>query len=209
MDKETYQEKKEQKLPTREKIIKVAIKLFSSRGVNYTKLVDIAKEAQISHSLVLYHFPVFDDICYAVLEAFTADYQKILKKLSSEAQATENFLENFVRAHFSLAQKRPRQFSIWLHFYYKAALNKKYRALLESVRTFELSCLRLILNFHSAKHGIAKSSHQIESDATFILSIISGNIILALTRGPEGAQEYAEITNQMIQQYLEGFATKH
>ena len=50
------QPREDQGLPTRDRILATAARLFSTRGYEHTPLSQVAREAQVSKALVLWHF---------------------------------------------------------------------------------------------------------------------------------------------------------
>ncbi len=62
--------RQEQKQKTRAKLLRVALRIFSKKGIMATRAADIAKAAGLSHGSVFAHFPTRDDLVTAVIEEF-------------------------------------------------------------------------------------------------------------------------------------------
>lgn len=52
---------------TRERILKVALELFSARGYEGTSIRDIAEQMEMTKAAVFYHFPAKEDLLTAIL----------------------------------------------------------------------------------------------------------------------------------------------
>jgi len=120
---------------TKEKILKAALQLFNKQGISSITVRDIAKEVDISHGNLCYHYPNTNDI-------ITALYNELSKKVNDmldELQPDENVIQthtNAIRTIFTLAYKY-RFF--YLHFIEIAqrlpALKKRHYELIEQRKT--------------------------------------------------------------------------
>ena len=81
--------RKEQKLKTKERLLRSAFEAFSCGGILTTKTLDIAKAANISHGAVFAHFPTKEALLTAVIDEFGlqlgAQLQNEMQDLSIEA----------------------------------------------------------------------------------------------------------------------------
>ncbi len=71
---------------TREKILEAAIKLFSEKGFNGTRVNEIAKEAAISQALIYYNFKSKDEILQEILNRFKKDLIDTFKRIYSKEE---------------------------------------------------------------------------------------------------------------------------
>ncbi|EPG75641.1 transcriptional regulator, TetR family [Leptospira fainei serovar Hurstbridge str. BUT 6] len=60
----------EQKEKTRHNLIETSRKLFAKEGISATTTANIAKTLRISHGTVFLHFPVREDLIFAVIDDF-------------------------------------------------------------------------------------------------------------------------------------------
>lgn len=81
--------RKEQKIKTKERLLRSAFEAFSVGGILTTKTLDIAKAANISHGAVFAHFPTKEALLTAVIDEFGlqlgAQLQKEMQHFSIEA----------------------------------------------------------------------------------------------------------------------------
>lgn len=81
--------RKEQKIQTKERLLRCAFEAFSIGGILTTKTLDIAKAANISHGAVFAHFPTKEALLTAVIDEFGlqlgSQLQKEMQDLSIEA----------------------------------------------------------------------------------------------------------------------------
>lgn len=84
--------RKEQKIKTKERLLRSAFEAFSIGGILTTKTLDIAKAANISHGAVFAHFPTKEALLTAVIDEFGlqlgSQLQKEMQELSVEAVLT-------------------------------------------------------------------------------------------------------------------------
>ncbi|MCB9093272.1 MAG: TetR/AcrR family transcriptional regulator [Halobacteriovoraceae bacterium] len=193
------------KSKTKSKIIESAIRCFARKGVAQTKLIDIAEDAKINHSLILYHFKSLDEVCYSVIESILNEFLEALRKFESKTIVNHTaHLRSYVQSYFILAKKSPARFSIWLHFYYKASHDERYKKLLRIIREYSLDKIRTLLLHYMDESGVTLPPQDLQDASTFVLSIINGNIILALTESEFPMEEYGRQTLRIVERYLQG-----
>jgi AcrR family transcriptional regulator len=81
-------------MTTKEKILAAALHLFNTQGIESITTRHIAKEINISHGNLCYHYPKKEDIIYVL-------YQNLVKELDKEIlrlQTGEPSLESVMRA---------------------------------------------------------------------------------------------------------------
>lgn len=94
----------DQGVPTRDRILATAARLFSEHGYEHTPLSQVAREAQVSKALVLWHFDSKEKLFQAALgrtlEPYTIDIEGLagLDAVAQLEQLIEQFYE-FVRDH--------------------------------------------------------------------------------------------------------------
>ncbi len=202
MDKGINTEPKKGK--TKQKIVQAAIKCFGKTGVEQTKLIDIAAEAGINHSLVLYHYKTFDEIAYAAIGTLVQEYFEALHKFEGQTISDPKLhLNSYILTHFLLAKKSRTRFSVWLHFYYKASLDDKYRKLLQLIRLNSMNRVKMILAQYFEQETVQLSAKKLDDAVMFVLGIISGNVILALTGENSALETYGKMTVNTVNNYLE------
>ncbi|HEY0680514.1 MAG TPA: TetR/AcrR family transcriptional regulator [Chitinophagaceae bacterium] len=123
-------------MTTKEKILHASLKLFNAHGIDQVTVRDIAKEINISHGNLCYHYPGTNDIILALYNNLVTKISAILDALEpdenivrSHAQATQNIFEllysykffflNFIeitrriksikKTHYELIEQRKHQ----------------------------------------------------------------------------------------------------
>lgn len=171
------------KIPTKQRIITAAFKCFAKYGIEQTKLIDIADVAKIKHNLILYHFKDFEALCLACVEEVVHSFILLTQKISLEKQKNaQNHLEDFIKAHFKMAQLHRSGFSLWLHFYYKASISTHYQQLLKTITVTSQEKLKSILVQYCKENNIHKTDLQLELIAHSIISHIVGQLILSIAQ---------------------------
>ena len=171
------------KISTKEKIIKSALRCFGKGSIEQIKLIDIAKEAGINHSLVLYHYPNFDDILYASTQELVKEYINAFSNLSIKTISDpEKYLYTFIKTNFELASQSKR-FRLWLYLYYKSAIDERFQVLLKMVRSHSAARLKDILISLAKDKKIELNDAKINKITSHTLELISGKLIIALSEG--------------------------
>jgi AcrR family transcriptional regulator len=177
-------------------IIHSAIKCFNQYGIEQTKIVDIAKEAQVNHSLVLYYFPNYEDIVMAVTESLIQELNDAtIKAINSPHKDSLELLRNYIESTFKLVKKNKDKFTIWLHFYYKASQDNKYNELNKSIRNQARERISEIVKSCSSENLCKNfSDDELADISNYILGLITGNLIVAMTEDKEQIDYYSKLT---------------
>ena len=110
-------------------IVEAAIRLYAKQGVHATTYDLIAKEAEVSRPLVIKYFPSYDDLFEFVANYLRAKFQMLAVDRIRKAATPFGQLTAYIDANFEGVLKHPKESKVWLYFYYKAALEKKYKRL--------------------------------------------------------------------------------
>ena len=79
-------------VPTKERILETALKLFNTRGYTSVGVREISRELKISPGNLSYHFPRKEDILFRLLEIFSATNDGHYKAYLADTASNENFL---------------------------------------------------------------------------------------------------------------------
>src|SRR5688572_16888767 len=115
------------KSKNKDDIVKAALKVFLAKGVSETKIVDIAQEAGVQHSLVLYHFKHFSDLYLAVLQLIIDDTKTKTQEIKSGPQDFWKKLEKFVSLPYEKGLENKGYLRLWMYFYYEASQDERFR----------------------------------------------------------------------------------
>jgi AcrR family transcriptional regulator len=94
---------------TRRKILEIAAQLFSQQGYAATSLAQVARAAQVSKALILWHFESKERLFHAALQHFLAPYEidtQVLLGLT-ESEQVEKLIDDyydFIVEHLSSVQ---------------------------------------------------------------------------------------------------------
>jgi AcrR family transcriptional regulator len=97
MSRYSMNKREQQKLETKEKIIRVATFLFSSTGFRDVSTLDIAHGAMVSHGTIFAHFKSREELVYTVIEIFGSN---LLSRMNSLVEK-DSTLEQVVALHLS------------------------------------------------------------------------------------------------------------
>ncbi len=191
------------KTTTKEKILKAALRCFAKKGIEQTKLIDIADAARIKHTLIIYHFKDFEQLCLACVEQVVHNFFQETQQVSFEKQknATEH-LEQFIASHFRLAKQHPGAFSLWLHFYYKASIDNHYRKLFNSITLSSIEKLKSIMIQYCSEKKLSHSELQIELLAQNIIAQIIGQLTMTVGQEKPDYESGAQSCNLLALELL-------
>lgn len=117
--------------PTKEKLIKEAIRLFSVHGFAETSFQAIADRAKLSQSAVLYHFRSRDGLIEEVIHFITKHNHEIVSGLMSiEDDARERLRKHF-EGNLEWGVKFRDEAQILILLYYMGTFHKKFSKLYE------------------------------------------------------------------------------
>ncbi len=81
-------------------ILEAAIRVFSERGVNHFKMIDIAKEAKIGKGTIYEYFNDKDNLILGCFEYFVGHYTEILGAKGETDLSPDKKLEQMIRESF-------------------------------------------------------------------------------------------------------------
>lgn len=169
------------KTPTKQRIIAAALRCFERLGIEQTKLVDIAQAAKIRHNLIIYHFKDYENLCLACVEQVVHNFFMATQQIAlAEQRNAEKHLSQFISIHFQLAQIHRRSYSLWLHFYYKASIDPRYRQLFQTITLSTTEKLKSILLHYCRENLNTEPVNKIENLSQMLLAQIIGQLILSL-----------------------------
>lgn len=92
--------RQQQKVQTKEKLLKAAFERFSSDGLLATKTLDIAKSANISHGAIFAHFPTREALVLAVIDEFGMQLG-----IQFQLQMKQGTIEEVLTTHLDVLQQ--------------------------------------------------------------------------------------------------------
>lgn len=100
----------EKRSSTREKILEVALKLFSKKGFKETTIKDIAKEVGITEGAIYRHFSSKEEIINSLLTEITRELRQKLFESIEKGEKDEDRLSNIVDTLLEYAFTKPESF---------------------------------------------------------------------------------------------------
>jgi AcrR family transcriptional regulator len=196
----------EKKVSKKELIIQAALRCFNEVGIEQAKIIDIAKYAEVNHSLVLYYFPNYDDLGRAVIESLiTKLNDATVAAIEGDEGNADKLLEDYILSSFKLVNENRKEFTIWVHFYYKATHSDEYKELNQTIRNQGRERMQKILDA-CIEQNICRSLNDSEKKETvdFIMGLITGNLIVSMTEKEDRIEQLGELTAKTVRQYLKG-----
>ncbi len=100
----------EKRSSTREKILEVALRLFSKKGFKETTIKDIAKEVGITEGAIYRHFTSKEEIINSLLEEITQELRQELFESIERGESDEERLNNIIDTLLRYAFTKPESF---------------------------------------------------------------------------------------------------
>jgi len=116
---------------TEEKIFEAATEVFIEKGMDGTRMQDIADHAGINKSLLHYYYRTKDKLFNAVFEKIAGQMFKKFAPVFDENISLEEKIRFFFREHITFMQKNPRLPSFLLHEFHRNP--ERIRKLIQSI----------------------------------------------------------------------------
>lgn len=126
---------KSEKIPTKDKIFEVAIKLFSENGYNGTSIRTLAKEVGIKESSIYNHYSSKEDILNSILDYFIKEMTKEEFTEEDTVMNLEGGLKSFYQIGSNLYKnkiKNPKMMKILRLIFIESYYNDKFKNFLKN-----------------------------------------------------------------------------
>jgi AcrR family transcriptional regulator len=104
--------KKNTSIPTSERLLEAAEKLFSEKGFYGTSIRDISQCLSIAKSSTLHHFPTKEKLYGAVLNKIAGEMTEEVKAVRQSSDDERDQLRQFIRLLWKNSQQKPNRESI-------------------------------------------------------------------------------------------------
>ncbi len=101
---------------TKEKILRVAERLFADKGFNGASIDKIAKAAEVNKGLIYYHFKDKKDIVNSIFEGIVREIDQFVNLPADreDAETDDQMLQQKIRAEIDYSRERKRIISVML-----------------------------------------------------------------------------------------------
>lgn len=167
-------------------IIKAAVDILATKGLDNTTYEAIAQEIGTRRAHIAYHFSDKSDIFFAAVKYILATYQNETALQLKGAESGEEMLGRYVSSTFEWARKNPHQVSVMLLLYYMCTTTERFIELNTEVRLAGKKRLSYLLS--KLEKSKIKST-DLDALAATIGDLISAGIIAATTQKDLGLEE--------------------
>lgn len=167
-------------------IIKAAVDILATKGLDNTTYEAIAQEIGTRRAHIAYHFSDKSDIFFAAVKYILATYQNETALQLKGAESGEEMLGRYVSSTFEWARKNPHQVSVMLLLYYMCTTTERFIELNTEVRLAGKKRLSYLLS--KLEKSKIKST-DLDTLAATIGDLISAGIIAATTQKDLGLEE--------------------
>lgn len=187
----------------RQAIVKAARKLFANRGFLGVSIDDVAREANVSKGLVLYHFVSKDRLFAHIIGEVKEDLFRGLKlALEGQTNAMDKLMA-LIKGYLHLVESERKLWRIVLHEAY--SLGGTARKLLVDCRQSNLGIISGVLEEGMGRGELRSIDPQLAS--LCLLGIISERVLTTSTSTHEPDVEQLAISVADI--VLNGLGTQH
>lgn len=179
---------------TAQKIVEAAARCISTLGVEKTSVTNIAKEAELKRSLIAYHFPKKAEIFYKVILNITQSIVEARAQSTMGTQGREK-LEKTLMSYADFFFDNPHYFNCYLHFYYMASIDDKYRKLNDTITKNAYDILKDSIGEILKLDGINYTDQMIGNFADLVYQQLLGVIM----------RYYTTNHNSTLEQYREHY----
>lgn len=130
----------EQDKLTEEKIFEAATEVFLEKGMDGTRMQDIADRAGMNKSLLHYYYRTKDRLFHAVFEKIAGQMFKKFAPVFDEGLTLEEKIRFFLREHIAFLQKNPRLPSFILN-----EINRNPAIVRKFIQTVEIDKVWILL----------------------------------------------------------------
>ncbi|SKD00789.1 transcriptional regulator, TetR family [Chitinophaga ginsengisegetis] len=192
-------------MDTRTNILKTALELYNSQGVNTITSRHIAAKMGISPGNLHYHFRQTDEIIKTLYEHLAADFDVLVSELESIHPVSLDTLRDFAVRSLELAYKYR---FIFLHFVEISlrvpAIRKDYYALTQRREKEFFAIFRQLKKEGIFRTDLPESIWEALVTQIFIMGDfwLSNNELTGRLKGSNAIKHYSEIFSGMFYPYL-------
>ncbi len=179
------------------RILQAALTLYTRDGFAETRMLDIARQAKVSHPLMRYYFPDLDSLTRAVFnEVLESLKKKTIEYIDRSTSASDRLLD-YVAAPFDWGIENPRLISVWLYLYYQASFSRAIREQNTEIRQVGRRRIEQILF-----HGIATDSFglkpaDVSRTALEVHTITTGGLTMAFNENGLEPQQIKKLCQDL------------
>ena len=190
----------------RERIIRVALKVFSEEPIATVRLSDIARLAKLSRPLVTYYYSHTDALFYDVILHILEEMRRMtIASIERPADGVRETLRNYFDGYFEWREQKPKSYSLWLYFYYLASFSPDFRKLNDEVRSVGRDRIRQLIYRGIATRELSEALlPEIDDLAMQIQGTLTGNLTLVATESLAESGAMARATYVQVLRLLEG-----
>lgn len=177
-------------------IIKAAVDILATKGLDNTTYEAIAQEIGTRRAHIAYHFSDKSDIFFAAVKYILATYQNETALQLKGAESGEEMIKRYVSSTFEWARKNPHQVSVMLLLYYMCTTTERFIELNTEVRDAGKKRIAYLL---SKIEGKKINSLKLDSLAATIGDLISAGIIAATTQNNLALEEMRLKTLKLVE----------
>lgn len=169
-----------------EKILEKALELFSAKGYFQVSMKEIAKNCQISKSLLYYYFTSKKEIYKKAIEKVFQDLLNALKKAAQE-KSSQKRIQKIIKVYLEFGFKKKILIRAW-SFKERVKTKKYLRDCRKKITNFFFSLLKEWPSFKK------KKSKELKTKVSFLMGIMDGLILEAhfLKKRKIGAEKLAK-----------------
>jgi AcrR family transcriptional regulator len=188
-------------MDAREKILETAVRLFSTQGYRATSLAQVARAAQVSKALILWHFNSKEHLFHVALQHFLAPYEILDQGLEGLSESDQ--LERLINDYYEFIAEHLYSVKFLLGQMVRddentSDLVAQVRQLYQVYRGLLTSILE-----RGKERGLFAAEIQPQAEAALVLASLNGLLVQRLVEGEE-----AETARDLLQHFQRTLRTR-
>ncbi|WP_456401046.1 TetR/AcrR family transcriptional regulator [Persephonella sp.] len=173
------------KLPTKEKILRVSADIIVKEGLKKFTAKNIADRLNITDAAIFKHFGSMDDIILEIIERYVSECSKSAEEATKKGKDVKEKLEHVLRAHIRVLEETRGAVPV-LCFEFSRADDKKFHdILLKFLNNYKERISSLVKI--GQDEGLIRSDIDPEDTAMHFIGSIQAKVFAYIMAGKEGS----------------------
>ncbi|WP_457623642.1 TetR/AcrR family transcriptional regulator [Persephonella sp.] len=173
------------KLPTKEKILRVSADIIVKEGLKKFTAKNIADRLNITDAAIFKHFGSMDDIILEIIERYVSECSKSAEEATKKGKDVKEKLEHVLRAHIRVLEETRGAVPV-LCFEFSRADDKKFHdILLKFLNNYKERISSLVKI--GQEEGLIRSDIDPEDTAMHFIGSIQAKVFAYIMAGKEGS----------------------
>ncbi len=173
-----------EKLPTKEKIIRVSADIIVKEGLKKFTAKNIADRLNITDAAIFKHFGSMDDIILEIIERYVSECSKSAEEATKKGENVKEKLEHVLRAHIKVLEETRGAVPVLCFEFSRTEEKKFHEILLKFLNSYKERISALVRE--GQKEGCIRPDLDPEDTAMLFIGLIQAKVFAYIMSGKEG-----------------------